>query len=463
LAGPSVADPLVGVERPRGDPGALTALGARYEAGSVSLTASARRLAGAVARVLGQAWSGQAAASCAASCLRSAQAVLVAGQAYGTAAGALRQHGARLAVSQAEWDAARRLADEAIAEERAHHQAAATAVLDPAAALGATSFGDLLWQSPLRAVARARAEQAVADAAASARQAATVLDGTLAPFRPPAPAPVHQESHWYDQVTGFASGVWDGVKDPAVMIGGLVGLHGDVSDNWAALGSGLWHGITDPIDFGKAVIGWDDLSQGHYGHWAGELAPTVVAAFFSGGAAAGVKGADAAAAATRTGEALTTAATVAKGLPAALKDIRVLMAETPEGLRLPAGLDATSLRTLMSEAKDGARGGSLSTTAWLGDADLSKIPAEWGPGRPNSKGIGTRWEDPTDQGNGVRIDKGNPGHKWETQRVDHVIVRHRGKVIGRDGRPVEGAIDEDPISSHIPLSEWLRWTEWWRP
>jgi hypothetical protein len=249
-----------------------------------------------------------------------------------------------------------------MAEERAHHQAAAAA-LNPAAAVapsadplgvGSASFGDLIWQSPLRAVARARAEQAVADATGSARQATAALEATLAPFRPPPPAPVHQESHWYDQVTGFFGGVYDGVAEPVGMIGGLVGLNGDVSDNWAALGSGLLHGVTHPVDFGKALIDWDDLSKGNYGHWAGELAPTIVAAIFSGGAGAAVKGVDATAAAERAGTALNAMRAVAKGLPDALKDIRVVMAETPEGLRLPAGVDASSLRQLMSEASSQA-------------------------------------------------------------------------------------------------------------
>ena len=67
------------------------------------------------------------------------------------------------------------------------------------------------------------------------------------------------------------------------MVGGLVGLHGDTSDNWSALGSGLAHGITHPLDLGKAIINWEDLSPGHYSRWAGELVPSIAAAFFTGG------------------------------------------------------------------------------------------------------------------------------------------------------------------------------------
>jgi hypothetical protein len=116
------------------------------------------------------------------------------------------------------------------------------------------------------------------------------------------------DGNWWDgavdQLGGFADGVRDGVVEPVKMVGGLVGLNGDVTDNWSDLGSGIAHGVRNPTDFGKALIGWDDLSAGNYGHWAGELAPGLVAAFFTGGAAAGLKGADAAATTARAGQAL---------------------------------------------------------------------------------------------------------------------------------------------------------------
>ena len=46
------------------------------------------------------------------------------------------------------------------------------------------------------------------------------------------------------------------------------------------------------------------------------------------------------------------------------------------------------------------------------------------------------------------------------QQVDHVIVRSKGKVLGRDGNPINGSIMDDPVNAHIPLSEWLQWKEW---
>lgn len=97
------------------------------------------------------------------------------------------------------------------------------------------------------------------------------------------------------------------------------------------------------------------------------------------------------------------------------------------------------------------------------DEATSKIPSEWGDGVPNKKGEGQRWEDPENQGNGVRIDKGNPNNSQPSQQVDHVVVRDNGRVIGRDGRPIEGSIRDNASQAHIPLSEWLNWSSWNSP
>lgn len=94
---------------------------------------------------------------------------------------------------------------------------------------------------------------------------------------------------------------------------------------------------------------------------------------------------------------------------------------------------------------------------------LRKFPSSWGNGIPNRKGIGTRWADPNDSGNGVRIDQGNPKSGLPSQRVDHVIVRRNGVVIGRDGKPISGSINQDHTNAHIPLSEYKGWSSWDSP
>ena len=93
----------------------------------------------------------------------------------------------------------------------------------------------------------------------------------------------------------------------------------------------------------------------------------------------------------------------------------------------------------------------------------SKIPPEWGEGSPNKKGVGKRWTDPEDQGNGVRIDRGDPTHRQPTQQEDHVIVRSGGKIIGRDGNPIDGSIQGNAEQAHIPAREYSGWRSWNHP
>ncbi|MEM6386385.1 MAG: hypothetical protein AAF718_09140 [Pseudomonadota bacterium] len=93
---------------------------------------------------------------------------------------------------------------------------------------------------------------------------------------------------------------------------------------------------------------------------------------------------------------------------------------------------------------------------------VPELPANW-ESAPTRKGVGIRWSDPENQGNGVRIDKGNPGSPFPSQQVDHVIVRHNGEVLGRDGLPIQGAIADHPEMAHIPLEEYREWTAWNRP
>lgn len=93
-----------------------------------------------------------------------------------------------------------------------------------------------------------------------------------------------------------------------------------------------------------------------------------------------------------------------------------------------------------------------------------KIPSGWGKGKPTRKGVGYRWVDPNNpDANGVRIDKGNPNNSQPTQQVDHVLVRKDGKVIGKDGRPIDGSVKDSAVEAHIPLQEWLRWRKWYEP
>ncbi|MGK4002230.1 RHS repeat-associated core domain-containing protein [Sorangium sp. So ce1036] len=100
---------------------------------------------------------------------------------------------------------------------------------------------------------------------------------------------------------------------------------------------------------------------------------------------------------------------------------------------------------------------------WAPPAEASaKIPSSWGASKSTRKGVGVRWQDPKNQGNGVRIDRGNLNNSQSLQQVDHVVVNSNGRIIGPDGKPIAGALSEHP-NAHIPLSQWLKWKSWNSP
>ena len=161
--------------------------------------------------------------------------------------------------------------------------------------------------------------------------------------------------HWWDGashqaeglVNGIGNGIHDGIAGPVQMVGGLIGLNGDTSDtsdNRSALGSGLAHGVIHPIDFGKALIGWDDLASGQYGHWAGELIPGAAAAFVTGGAGAALRG-------TKATEKVTEAAAAAERQALAAR-AAVGAAATERRVALWVGTKAT-IRQQAKKTTDG--------------------------------------------------------------------------------------------------------------
>lgn len=381
-------DPLAGLARPGGDTAGLGAMASSYASGSESLGRTTRGLVSLADRVMGQSWRGAAATACAGQCARDGGSVGLAARAWGDGAAVLRRFADRLGVAQGDFDAARRLAEHAVAEEQQHDRI-----------------------SQFRATARARAERAVGDAKAAAREAAAALDQTMAARegnRAPAPRAGGAARHWYAPGEHFLGGAWDGVKDPGVMLGGLVGLRGDVSDNWSVLGSGLAHGLTHPSKLGKAVIGWDDLSRGHITHWAGELVPAAAAALVTGGAAVTLKG----------GKAVTALNLSERGL-----------AEAAE-----VGLSSRGLRP-----------------AWGTRIRPAGVPKNWRVRGTTSDG-GVRYFNPANRRDAVRVMQGNPNSLFATSRSAYVRWQREGRSLDAEGRILPSPKSSD---AHIPLADFV--------
>ncbi|MEV8536719.1 RHS repeat-associated core domain-containing protein [Streptomyces sp. NPDC051211] len=98
---------------------------------------------------------------------------------------------------------------------------------------------------------------------------------------------------------------------------------------------------------------------------------------------------------------------------------------------------------------------------WLPDTVLQKVPEGFGSMKPTKKGVGYRFPGPKQDG--IRIDKGNPNNSQLFQQVDHVVINSGGNVIGRDGKPIKGALKDNAYMGHIPLEDWLKWKNWNSP
>jgi hypothetical protein len=111
---------------------------------------------------------------------------------------------------------------------------------------------------------------------------------------------LHHEEHpggfsgFMHSVGSFFSGAWDAIKDPAVALYHLTPFSSGWTQHWEDLGKGLAYGVTHPVQFGEEMINLQALHQRGFAYWLGNLAPAAAATVFSGGAAAGLRGAEAA-------------------------------------------------------------------------------------------------------------------------------------------------------------------------
>lgn len=228
--GSALGDPLAGLPEPTFAPGPLRQVAAAQTAAAGHLRALAARLRAAVGGQVGAAWVGPAAASASASAQQLAAT-------HDGAAVLAEQTSAALSTCAVRWEQAhatyahaRRLADEALAQEAAHRAAGAQAV-QPHAAAGdltgaaraqAAADGSDGYTSPYRAQARAQADDAVQTYTQAAQALAHALAGQADVLTPPAPAPAApaapsgSDQPWWKDAAGWlgdrAADTWHGAE-----------------------------------------------------------------------------------------------------------------------------------------------------------------------------------------------------------------------------------------------------------
>lgn len=148
------------------------------------------------------------------------------------------------------------------------------------------------------------AREAAAEAAAAAR--AEEEEEEDRPWYEDVGNAVGSAASWTgDQVVGFGKGVGEGVVgigEGGLMLYRLSPTNALIDRDswereWSNVGAAAQFAWDNPGEFGKAVVNWEDLSEGRYGEWLGNLGPDAALAVATAGSGTvvtrGLRGADA--------------------------------------------------------------------------------------------------------------------------------------------------------------------------
>ncbi len=318
--------PQVGaVKVPEGDPGSLRSAANTFVSAAEGMDAAGSRVESTASAIAGGTWYGAAAMAFTGGCRAIAGDCEAAGGAFRASAAVLGRLAEELQAAQelaknaqsqaADLNAASSRLDNAFSDAQRIEsapkpegappvQSAIPGLVVQAGALNIQALG-------INAQA-AQAEQLAIDAAAKAAMAFDEIAGMAPSVRRAAAARAaaaqeaaqraedDDKGFWETVATPFvwtgkqvgnvAVGLYDGVKDPLVMVYNLTPLHGGWTNEWGKLADGVSYGWHHPGEFARAVIGIDMLEERGFSYWLGNVAPSAVAAFYTGGGAAAMRG-----------------------------------------------------------------------------------------------------------------------------------------------------------------------------
>ncbi|MBS0224341.1 MAG: hypothetical protein JSR91_26775 [Proteobacteria bacterium] len=81
------------------------------------------------------------------------------------------------------------------------------------------------------------------------------------------------------------------------------------------------------------------------------------------------------------------------------------------------------------------------------------IPDEW-IAKPSKKQGGMRYFNPKNAHDQVRVMPGNPKSPNPFQQRPYIVDRNNGRVMDRNGQPIEGANPEKSPDAHIPYEDY---------
>jgi len=273
-----------------------------------------------------------------------------------------------------------------------------------------------------------------------------------------------RDKPWYedvgDAVGGVFVGVWHGVTGLVTGLGGFVGFQGwDVMGrSWKGLGALAIVAVSPQVMFSdQGVLGYEPgeiqatvtgMGKGliAYDQWGSDPAQAAgesvfnIATFFIpvGGAAAGA--AKAASVVGKTAQVVGVAGRAAK-VADVVKASRV--ADVVAGVRTTVDLRLNNAANALGLSTRGLR--PLPGTRVRPDG----IPDNWRITGTDSPG-GTRYYDPSNRGNSVRVTQGSPNSPYPNSQAPYVRWQQNGKPLDRFGNKLPSA--NDP-AAHIPLDD----------
>ncbi len=72
---------------------------------------------------------------------------------------------------------------------------------------------------------------------------------------------------------------------------------------------------------------------------------------------------------------------------------------------------------------------------------------------PSNKGEGSRYRDPKNPHNEVRVQKGKPEVSNPSKQKDYVKWKRNGQWLDKDGKPIPGRDARESPEAHIPIED----------
>jgi hypothetical protein len=237
-----------------------------------------------------------------------------------------------------------------------------------------------------------------------------------------------------EQAVGVGKGAVEGVQgigEGAVMIYRLSPTNAIIDneswrEEWSGVGDAAQYAWENPSEFGQAVINWEDLEEGRYGEWLGNLAPDAVLAVTTAG----------------TGTAATATTRAVRGAD----EVADLAEVARDADRAADAADAARDAERAADAADGARPvPDMPRPSWR-QSELD-VGTDLGPGYEEQLSFLGGRRVPSGTENSVRPDWFGNGEAIEVKNYDVQSVAGRSRLVRVLGEQLRARTENLPAGT----------------